>query len=607
MVPGRATPGGLEPHFDGLKLMDFGLAVGDDVSRMTQAGALLGTIAYMAPEVVRGLAADAKADVWALGVVAYELVSGRPPFVGNETAMLQAILNDAPAPLQSELGVPAELADLITLALQKDPSARPEAETIAKSLRLVCERVGAGTGDELPLVLPEEMTAGSDAWVRRSRLETPGSISAMIAASLDRLRQSSSTLTRISSDDSGHARGGSRPTSGDSPQQLIYGVAAVVAKATHETPFLGPALEITAAAMDVERALVLLVDATQPGKGHLELAAQQNHDDTPFSAATMPLLHGLVHRAIDSREALAFRVQHGVVEAELQAAVVAPIWSGDSILGALVLERITADADAFHDSDLETLACVGYLLGLGLQRDTAVRAFLKQENLAAAGKMLAGVTHDINNTICALVGGIDLMLVSNDKAEAQELASAMREQLDEMSTMTQDLLAFVRKETRLRVQPTELAAVARAVAAALESRARDLKVSLAITHDHSTVALDDGRLKRILVNLGKNALDVLAPGGRVAIELRRTERPIDGQPRPGLEAVVRDNGPGIAVELLPRIFDDFFTHGKAGGTGLGLAIVKRFTQDHGGIVTVDSSPGHGATFTVWLPESSPSA
>jgi signal transduction histidine kinase len=270
---------------------------------------------------------------------------------------------------------------------------------------------------------------------------------------------------------------------------------------------LAPALEEVRTAMESERGLVLLLAAPDHTDAPLTIAAQIGHAPG-FALSGLPQPDGLVRRAITQREALTFLLQQGEAEAGIRAAAIAPLWSGDAILGALVLERTQADAEGFENESLETLACVGYLLGLGLQRDSAMRALLTQENLAAAGRMLATVALDI-----------------------QAPATVFRADL--------------------------------------------------------------GRLKRIVLNLAKNALDVLGSGGHLCIAFATVPE--------GLRLTVSDDGPGIAPQILPKFFQEFITHGKKGGTGLGLAIVKRFAEDHGGSVRCESEPGHGATFCVVLP------
>ncbi|MCK6552770.1 ATP-binding protein, partial [Myxococcota bacterium] len=111
------------------------------------------------------------------------------------------------------------------------------------------------------------------------------------------------------------------------------------------------------------------------------------------------------------------------------------------------------------------------------------------------------------------------------------------------------------------------------------------------------IAIDRGQIERALINLVKNAVEVLRDsGGRVTLDAHAEVRGA----RSGVVLTVHDTGPGIPDELRERIFTPYFTT-KAEGTGLGLAIVERIAEEHHGAVHVDSAPGRGTTFHLWLP------
>jgi serine/threonine protein kinase len=109
-----------------VKVMDFGLALTDDATRITETGVVTGTPSYMAPEQAAGKTVDRRSDIWALAVVLYEMVSGRTPFSGGSpAAIVHALLHDSPAPLTSlRADVPLELDRILAKALRKDPTER---------------------------------------------------------------------------------------------------------------------------------------------------------------------------------------------------------------------------------------------------------------------------------------------------------------------------------------------------------------------------------------------------------------------------------------------------------------------------------------------------
>ncbi|MBI3694565.1 MAG: protein kinase [Acidobacteria bacterium] len=129
------------------KIMDFGLAQLTGQSRITKTGTTLGTPAYMAPEQARGEAVDRRADLWSLGVVLYEMVTGKLPFKGgSEVAVVYAILHETPAPMAvRRTGVPGELERIVTRALAKQPADRYErAEDVVRDLETLREDLRAG-------------------------------------------------------------------------------------------------------------------------------------------------------------------------------------------------------------------------------------------------------------------------------------------------------------------------------------------------------------------------------------------------------------------------------------------------------------------------------
>lgn len=135
---------------DDIRILDFGLAKAHD-QNVSDSGAILGTTSYMAPEQIRGDGADARADLWALGVVLYQMMTGRKPFVGEkEIAIAHAILHDDVAPFPGDADdAPKPLKDLILLILEKDPKERPQS---AAEIAVMLEAINEASGDAERLV-----------------------------------------------------------------------------------------------------------------------------------------------------------------------------------------------------------------------------------------------------------------------------------------------------------------------------------------------------------------------------------------------------------------------------------------------------------------------
>ena len=134
-------PANVTRSASGYRLADFGLARGPAHTALTRSGALLGTAAYLAPELVEGAAATAASDRYALGAVLYECLAGRPPFTGSVLEVTYAhVVSEPPDPLERRPDVPPPVADVLRLALAKDPAARPVSGAMLAQLLQVAAR-----------------------------------------------------------------------------------------------------------------------------------------------------------------------------------------------------------------------------------------------------------------------------------------------------------------------------------------------------------------------------------------------------------------------------------------------------------------------------------
>ncbi len=206
---------------------------------------------------------------------------------------------------------------------------------------------------------------------------------------------------------------------------------------------------------------------------------------------------------------------------------------------------------------------------------------------------------------------------ARDDARARErFLEIMRGQAQRMRRLIDDLLSLSRIEMRAHVQPTQtvdLSALVRHMIETLSSLAQDRGVAIQAKLPEQPVHVlgDRDELLRVLENLIENAVKYGESGGRVDVDLVRVEAS-HGRQLPHVAVQVRDYGPGIAPEHLPRLTERFYRVDVAqsrekGGTGLGLAIVKHIVNRHRGYLDIKSEPGQGARFTVTLPEAERSA
>jgi two-component system phosphate regulon sensor histidine kinase PhoR len=223
---------------------------------------------------------------------------------------------------------------------------------------------------------------------------------------------------------------------------------------------------------------------------------------------------------------------------------------------------------------------------------------------------VANASHELRTPLAALSGFIETLKgpARNDVSARERFLDIMEAQAKRMARLIDDLLSLSRIELAAHVRPdtpVDLVPIVRQVIDALQMLARDRGVAVTINAPPEPLIVSGNRdeLTRVFENLVENALKYGASGKRVEITLSRAFAVSGGE-----EAVttVRDYGPGIAAEHLPRLTERFYRvdvteSREQGGTGLGLALVKHIMNRHRGRLTIESRPGEGATFTVRLP------
>ena len=215
--------------------------------------------------------------------------------------------------------------------------------------------------------------------------------------------------------------------------------------------------------------------------------------------------------------------------------------------------------------------------------------------------LVADVSHELRTPLTTIQGNLDLLRrgALEDPGARREALRAIEVDVGAMSRLVTDLLLLAQADAgvKLEFQPVELDTLLLDVYRQAQRLSQGVRVKLG-EEDQALVMGDPDRLRQLLLNLVDNALKYTPPGGEVTLSLQR---------EPGWVCIsVADTGIGIPPEDLPHIFERFYRSDKArtrgkGGTGLGLAIAKWIAEAHNGRITVESAPGKGSTFTVWLP------
>ena len=223
---------------------------------------------------------------------------------------------------------------------------------------------------------------------------------------------------------------------------------------------------------------------------------------------------------------------------------------------------------------------------------------IQSEKMSAIGQLIAGIAHDLNNPLASVVGFADFLAESGDVPPAlAEPLRVIRQEAERAATIVKNLLSFARRQEGER-HPQPLQPLLESVLALLKNEMIALKVETALFVEPNIpdIEMNPNQIKQVFVNLLNNAAQAIASTGRNGHITVTAKRWLDG-----VAVSVADDGPGIPEELLPRVFEPFFTTKTEGeGTGLGLSICQGIIKEHGGRITLESSPGVGATFTVEL-------
>ncbi len=308
-----------------------------------------------------------------------------------------------------------------------------------------------------------------------------------------------------------------------------------------------------------------------------------------------------------------------------------PIAVQGEVIGAWLLGRRDPD-DYYPAGDIQLLATVANQIASMVenirlyeqaQQEIAQRKAAEEETrrshlqllhaqkMEAIGRLASGVAHDFNNCLLVILGYTDLLLSEHgDDAALGPRLNAIYEAGRKAATLTRDLLTFARR------QPMEAEVVdLNDVVSSIEKMLRrligdDVRLETELHPRLGKVRIDPGRMEHILLNMAVNARHSMPHGGRLTLrtaplEVRPGERPPHGDLPAGRYVLltVADTGTGMDAATQARVFEPFFTtrqHGE--GTGLGLSTAYGIVKQSGGHIAVDSAPGEGARFSIYLPE-----
>ena len=236
------------------------------------------------------------------------------------------------------------------------------------------------------------------------------------------------------------------------------------------------------------------------------------------------------------------------------------------------------------------------------QLEATTKQLIMSEKLAAIGEITAGVAHEINNPVAVLQGNLDVVrdLLGENVRIAETEFRLIDEQVSRINLIVTKLLQFAKPEEYAgfveRHSPGEVIGDCLPLVQHLLNKA-DIEVARE-SRARRLILMNRTELQQVVVNLMVNALHAMPGSGTLTL----IDEDFDRNGKPGIRISIRDTGTGMSSDILGRIFDPFYTTKRREGTGLGLSISKTLIDRQGGAMAVESEPGKGTLFTIWLPE-----
>ncbi len=418
--------------------------------------------------------------------------------------------------------------------------------------------------------------------------------------------------------------------------ELLLKVSSIFAQSLNIDELLGEVIEqIFNHLMRIDRGAILLLDE---GTGALKEAVSKTRlDDKDGLFSKINYSRTIVNRTIDEAKPVIMSDTSSVDKASLSnsmekmhitSVMCVPLKYKEKVRGVIYVDSL-GTPEGFGKDDLQLLTSLSNTAAIAIENARLYEA-LKQElaerkraeeekakleaqfqhaqKMEALGTLASGIAHNFNNILMGIQGYTSLMLMDIDSSHPHyKRLRGIEQQVQSGSTLTKQLLGYAR-EGKFEVRPTTLNQMIEETSETFAMTKKDITVHLDLTEGLHVIKADQGQIKQTLLNLYVNAAEAMPRGGDLYLKsMNVTDKDMKGKPykpKPGnyVLLTVTDTGTGMGKQTMERIFDPFFTtKGMGKGTGLGLASVYGIIKAHGGYIDVDSTKGHGTTFSVYLP------
>lgn len=303
-----------------------------------------------------------------------------------------------------------------------------------------------------------------------------------------------------------------------------------------------------------------------------------------------------------------FFIRHELLP-DTKSELAMPVQIGEQLLGILDIQQ--TPPGIFTDRDLQLVRAVADQLAIALQKadlyedlqtslqheKEARTQLVQSERLAVMGRLLASVSHELNNPLQAIQNALFLLKAEQAlSTQGKQDLEIVLSETDRMAAMIQRLRATYRPTQAEDFGPVQINSIVEDVYALISTHLRHNNVSFEFYPDPDLPVIPGlaDQIRQVFLNLFMNAVEAMKASGRLSVSTKHLKA--EGE----VFLSISDNGTGIAPSILPNIFDAFITD-KETGTGLGLTITYDIILKHQGRISAENNLEHGATFKVWLP------
>jgi len=305
-----------------------------------------------------------------------------------------------------------------------------------------------------------------------------------------------------------------------------------------------------------------------------------------------------IHNVAENESLMA---QQSVLDLQLKTILCLPLMVQGKCIGVVYLDsrRIVTEP-----VDRDTFEAIVSLCAIAIERTRLSEDNLRNQVLATVGQVASSIVHDFKNALFVVAGHAQMLGAASKDPQVQHHLEKILGAVERLSQLSTDVLDYAKVREPKR-EVVEVGSYLNSFVEPMRPRASEVGVTVRCDGPACKAHLDRHRFARVVENLLANALDAFETaegtevshrpnGGLISVRWER----ISG----GLRITVEDDGKGIPGKILKRIFEPFFSHGKAKGTGLGMATVKKIVTEHGGQVEVTSEVEKGTIVTLEIPD-----